>query len=381
MDVIVGFGPLHDTLLAAALRGCGVAAQPGPAPGPEALALGRRRMARGHPCSVYYLAGCLTAYARAHAPDLASTRFVVPGDRCGGYAADLARALAEAGFPAAVVALAPERSASLGSALGLDSARAWALLAEAVAVGDVLDAVGMRLRAMGRDPATTHARIAAACADAADTLARGLRATGALQQRRAALRPHRGAASPRQRVRLTGELLPTRYHAEVAPGLVSWMEDRGVAVEATGLCEWVLYAAWRGALEASAFAALRQALGSARARCAAALGFVPPPPVDVTAWIDEAARWLPVSLCAGSGILEVATYLSVDADRRADLVVSLKPFASITSSAASDAVLHVLSRSRPTAFLALELNGDLSSQLESRLELALHAAHPAFYSP
>lgn len=57
-------------------------------------------------------------------------------------------------------------------------------------------------------------------------------------------------------------------------------------------------------------------------------------------------------------------------------MVSLKPFASITSSAASDAVLHDLSARSAAAFLALELQGDLSVQLESRIALALRAATP-----
>jgi predicted nucleotide-binding protein (sugar kinase/HSP70/actin superfamily) len=86
-----------------------------------------------------------------------------------------------------------------------------------------------------------------------------------------------------------------------------------------------------------------------------------------------------VSLSAGSGFIELATYMAVERDASADLVVSLKPFASLLSSSVSDAVLYALARDGSTAFLALELNGDARAQMQSRVELALDTAprhHP-----
>jgi len=366
VDVTLGFGPAHDRLLAAALRGLGRPAEAAAPPDDADLALARRLMPRGHPSAMYYLAGA----AARHAGPRPGLRFIVPGDRCGGYATDLARAVAEAAGPgAAVLALAPERGESLWRDLGLDPARAASTLAEAVAVGDVLDAAAARARLA--DVAAERA-IEGALADAERALAAGASTGAALRRHAAAFSP--GAPPPRARARLTGELLATRYDRAVGAGLARWLASRGVAAEAPTLTEWLLYAAWRSAPGGAALGPVRRALLDALRRAAEAAGVAPPSPVDPEAWAEAAGRWLPVSLCAGSGFMELATWLAVDRERSAELVLSLKPFASITSSAASDAVIHALARGAATPFLALELNGDLQAQLESRVELALQVA-------
>ncbi len=376
MDVILGFGPLHDRLFAAALRGCGLDARAADAPTAEALALGRTMLSRSYPCTSHYLVGALALSSRGEGAR--ALRFIVPGDRCGGYATDLARALAQLRGPSApalsVLALSPERaSTSLWRELGLRWESASQLLIDAAAVGDVLEMASARARASGRDPRTTDARVAAALADAERSLSASKLAYDALSSRRSTLRSLRGGPSPKGRVRVTGELLPSRYDV-VGAGVSRSIESRGVRVDTPSLCEWLLYSAWRASVRGEVLRALRHVIARALERNSEAIGAPFVPPIDPTEWVVAAREWLPVSLSAGSGFLELATYLAVDRDRRADLVISLKPFASITSSAVSDAVIEALSRERRTAFLSLELNGDLSAQVESRVELALYAA-------
>jgi predicted nucleotide-binding protein (sugar kinase/HSP70/actin superfamily) len=79
-------------------------------------------------------------------------------------------------------------------------------------------------------------------------------------------------------------------------------------------------------------------------------------------------------LAGGTGHLEVGTFRAVERDDLADLVVSVKPLASITSSAISDALLHALARTARTGFVAVETTGDARAQIESRLQLALDLA-------
>jgi predicted nucleotide-binding protein (sugar kinase/HSP70/actin superfamily) len=376
VDVILGFGPLHDRLLAAALRGCGLDARAADARAAEALSLGRALLSRGYPCTSHYLVGAMALCARQE--PARALRFIVPGDRCGGYATDLARALASDRAPSSpavsVLALSPDRAeGALWTELGSRWETAARLLIDAAAVGDVLETTSARARASGRDPRTTDARVAAAVNDAERALESGKLACEALSSRRSTLRSLRGGPAPRGRVRVTGELLPSRYDV-VGAGVARWIESRGARVDTPSLCEWLLYAAWRASVRGELLRALRHVIARALARNSEAIGAPFVPPIDPTEWVVAAREWMPVSLSAGSGFLELATYLAVDRDRRADLVISLKPFASITSSAVSDAVIESLSRERRTAFLALEVNGDLSAQLESRVELALFAA-------
>lgn len=368
MDVIVGFGPAHDRLLAAALTGCGIPARAAAPPSAEALALGRAVMSRGHPCSTYYIAGSIALHAREIDPQRA-LRFVTPGDRCGAYATDLERALDAAGFAGArVITVAPERGAeALVELLGDSRERGVESIIEAIGAADALTLAASRAL-----PCGDEARIVAATRAAEHALAAGRPAHAALKSYRA--RPARlvDQRTQRARVRVTGELLTAAYDAPGA-GLLRWMESRGFEAERPTLTEWVVYGAWRMGVRGGVARALRERICEAGERCSEALGAQPFAPLDPTAWLDSAREWLPLTLCAGSGFLEIATYLDTDRTRSADLVLSLKPFASITSSAASDAVLYALSRQRATPFLALELNGDLAVQLQSRVELALQS--------
>lgn len=373
MVVILGTGALHDPLVAAALRGCGLDAEAAAAPTDEALSLGRSLMPRGHPCTVYYLAGAMALHARARDGGL---RFVAPGDRCGAYATDLARALQASGATDATVwTPSPERGlGALGEALRGARRPVWPAVRDALAAGDALSAAGARLRGLGGDPDEVDATIADVCGAVTRALEASRDTVDAIRRRGRALRPHGRSRPPGVRVRVTGELLPAMSGGDAGARLVRWMESRGAEVETPRACEWAMHQAWRAGRCAGESAAVRAGILDASVRHAAATGHALAPPVDAAEWVDAAAAWVPVSSCAGSGFTEIAVYLAVDRARRADLVVSLKPFASITSSSVSDAVLHSLAKRGGTRFLALEVNGDGHAQMRSRLELAMDFA-------
>jgi predicted nucleotide-binding protein (sugar kinase/HSP70/actin superfamily) len=100
-----------------------------------------------------------------------------------------------------------------------------------------------------------------------------------------------------------------------------------------------------------------------------------PCPYDLSAL---AAPVDPPALRGGMGHLEAATFLRVERDHTADLVVSIKPFGCMPSSAISDGVVHALARSARTGFVSVETVGDGEAQLESRLELALESARGTY---
>ena len=77
----------------------------------------------------------------------------------------------------------------------------------------------------------------------------------------------------------------------------------------------------------------------------------------------------------GSAHLEIGRALRAARDRAAHLVISLKPFGCLPSSALSDGILSVLARGLPRVrFLAVETTGDADAAVESRTEMAVHAA-------
>jgi predicted nucleotide-binding protein (sugar kinase/HSP70/actin superfamily) len=371
--VILGAGALHDPLVAAALRGCGLDAEAAAAPTDASLALGRSLMPRGHPCTVYYLAGAMALHARARP---GARCFVTPGDRCGAYASDLARALRDAGVEGATVyAPSPERGlGGLSEALRAARRPVWPAVRDALAAGDVLTAVGAKLRARCGDPGAVDARIDAAARAVARALEAGGDTVEAVRRSAKRLRPWVRRRAPRLRVRVTGELLPAMSCGDPGARLVRWMESRGAEVEAPLASEWAMHQAWRAGRCDVVSARERGRILDAWTRHAAAAGHALAPPVDAAAWVEAAAAWVPPSACSGTGFTEIAVCLEVVRDRRADLVVSLKPFASITSSAVSDAVVHALARAGRVGFLSLEVNGDGHAQMRSRLELAMDFA-------
>ncbi len=405
MRILVGgVSTTHDALLAAALRGRGVAAEPVGTADARALATGRKLLAHGHCNPTYYLSGALVERVRRDGGGHAYLTLGSCGPcRFATYAAEHRRALAAAGLGAVEVLvidqLAPGATAELARAGVHVDGRLIAALARAAVVADVLTRAGCERRPRAADPAQVDAAIAAALDRAEAALSVGGRVLPVLAELRAALA--RLAPAPparRVRVRLTGEFFAATTDGDGGYRLGRWLERRGAAVEPPAVAEWLLYLAWQlrddvgrrldlyradegprglagrdGRSLARRAAAAERALAALYRRAAAAAG-VGAPLLDMD---DLAAlarpHYLP-ALRAGMGHLEVGTFLAMDRDRRADLVVSVKPFGCLPSNAVSDGILPVLARRARTGFVAVETTGDAEAQVESRLELALALA-------
>ena len=376
--IVGGIGTLHDRLLCAALRGRGLAAEPLRTPDADALAAGRALLPRGHPSSMYYLAGAAVLHLREAAPLAGRYAVLTAGPHHAHYASDQARALAAAGFgEVAVAAISPERPdttaelAAIGVRVDAPLVRA---IARALLLGDVLVRAGCERRPCAAEPRAVDRAITRARLRLESALERGANLVQALAHLRADLPPP--VREPRLRVRLTGDFFSAGTDGDGGGRLVPWLEQHGAVVEPPAVGEWLQHLCWHARTHAGAAAWRAEvALGGLyhRFALAAGLSITELPSPDELAVL--AAPHYPVHLAAGTGHLEIATFLHVAGARSADLVVSVKPFASMTSSSVSDAVLHTLARRlhRP-AFLALEISGDAAAHLESRLELAVATA-------
>lgn len=412
--LVGGVSGLHDGLLAAALRGHGVAAETVGVPDGGSLATGRSLLARGHCNPTYYLAGALVERLRraAPAPAIEERYAHLTVGSCGPcrfatYAAEYRRAIAAAGLGAVPVVvidqLRPGTSEAL-AAIGVHlDARLLAALARAAILGDVLLRAGCASRATGRPAAAVDAAIAGARARLEGRLASRGATLSILEELAAQL-----AALPRTqppatlRVRITGEFFAANTDGAGGYDLVRWLEARGAAVAPPAVADWLLYLAWqvrrdveqrlslyapdpgpRGLLgrDGAALRARARVVerGVARIyrRCARACG-VSEPLLDMEDLAALATPHYLADLRAGMGHLEVGTFLAADRDRSADLVVSIKPFGCLPSSAVSDGVLPGLARrARHVGYAVVETTGDAEAQVESRLELALERARDA----
>lgn len=408
--IVGGLSSTHDELLAAALRGRGVDARALVRPDAAALALGRSLLPRGYPNPTYYLAGALVDQLRQAAardrlaPDEVARCYahVTVAGRFGQYASDYRLALAAAGLSGLpVVAIDPlgrspsptmkvartcpsEQASLAGMGIALD-ARLVRQLMRAVVAGDVLVRASSERRPYAREPATVDADVMAAHAAVASALERGAPLAPALGRLRRTPARARQRRARLLRVRLTGDPFSCSTDGDGGQHVVRWLEAHGAIVQPPPVAEWLLYLAWqaRGRRRADPRSHLGRAevaVHDAHRRYATAAGLDDPTLLDMDDLATLAAAFYPTHLAGGTGHLEIGTFLAMDRDDRADLVVSVKPFASSTSSSISDAVIHALERTaRRTVFLSVEATGDAEAQVESRLELArdLASAHAA----
>jgi predicted nucleotide-binding protein (sugar kinase/HSP70/actin superfamily) len=371
--VVGGLSSTHDRLLAAALRGRGVAAEALATPDARALATGRALLGRAHCNPTYYLAGALVEHVRAHG---AEGRAHLTLSSCGpcrfaNYANEYRRALGRAGFPDVPVATLsqerPQATAAL-TALGLAvDARLLRALARAVVAADVLTRAGCEARARADRRAVT-ALLHAAEVD----LAALLEARRPLGPRLAELGAGLAALPPRPdparlTVHVTGELFAATTDGEGGHHLVRWLEERGARVWPPALAEWLLYLCWQARARRSSLALHRLY------RMYAGSAGVTTPLADMDDLAALADPYYSTALRGGMGHLEVASYLAASR-AGADLVVSIKPFGCLPSSAISDGVVPSLARTRRTVFVSIETSGDAHTQVESRLSLALDQA-------
>ena len=385
-----GVSGVHDPLLCAALRSRGIAAEPIAVPDARALAVGRASLARGHCNPTYYLSGALVEHLRAIAardgltPDDVNARHAhLTAGSCGPcrfatYAAEYRRALAAAGFGAVPVAAleqtAPAPTAAL-AAIGVHvDAKLLVALARAIVVADVLVRAGCEARPAAVEPAAVDAALGIAgralerALETRTPLAPVLTALAA----ELAAQPRRTHPTPALRVRITGEFFAATTDGDGGHRLIRWLEARGARVTPPPVSEWLLYLAWQADTpRARRAAAALRGLHERLAEAAGTDGAL----ADLDDLAALAAPHYHPALRGGAGHLEVATFLAADRDGTADLVVSVKPFGCLPSSAVSDGVVPALARrARRAVFVAVETTGDSEAAFESRLELALDLA-------
>ncbi len=404
--LVGGLDSVRDELLAAALRGKGVDATPLRTPDAAALATGHALLARGHCSPTYLLAGALVNHARAMGKQLSG--YITAGTcgpcRYATYPNEFRRAFAAAGLAhmpgAALDVVSPEPTHELAS-LGVEvTAPLVRALARAAIVGDAVIRAGCTHRPFAAEPDAVDALVAARLPQLTATLARGSGVMPALRElgRQLAALPTAARSRAPVRVRVTGQLFASITDGHGGFDLIRWFEARGAVVEPPAIAEWLVYVLWAArtespyrtadpphadAAEAAAQAtsharrarALEAAVHATYARFAAAL-HARPFAIAASDDLAELARpHYPPALRGGLGHLEVAELLRAERDRSADLVVSIKPFGCLPSSAISDGIARsVAARSSRVVFAAIETSGEGHTLAASRLELALDRA-------
>lgn len=386
-----GLGAVRDALAVAALRGAGLDAER--LPPPTDLGLARARVLGNHgQCNpAQYAVGTVLERARAapEGPAAFARRhaWLVPAScgpcRLAAFPLEWARVLEGAGLAELQVELFDQFAFVPALAAGAARATPTRGLLLALVAGDVLETLGHRLRPFVEDAGAL-----------AQVLSHGTAALASAFEERREPRPvlREVAALARAlptrfdrvlpRVLLVGEPWTTLTDGDPSYAIASRLAELGAEVDAPRLVDWLRSIAWQrsGATlkaveERRAAARAVRSLGAAWRFLARAAGLEEP--LEEPARLGAlAAPWYPAEVRGGSSFLEVGRALAAAQARSTHLVLSLKPFGCLPSSALSDGVLApVLARQQggPT-FLALETSGDSHASVDSRLEMALHSA-------
>jgi predicted nucleotide-binding protein (sugar kinase/HSP70/actin superfamily) len=421
--LVGGLTLAHDTFVEAALSGVGYRTIALDCPDNDALRVGKEFGNRGQCNPTYFTVGNLVKYlTRLRDVEGLDTQeivdryvFLTAGAcgpcRFGMYAAEYRKALRDAGFEGFRVALFQQQG-GLRQATGADSGleltpRFFLAILNALLAGDVLNAIGYRLRPYEIEPGATDRALAEAkdlCRAALrhrTSILRALRKSRRLFSR---IEVDRTVVKPK--VSIIGEFWAMTTEGDGNYHLQRFIEREGGEVDAQLLTAWLLYNIWEVRFDTAARATLRGVDGGRKglstlgeygllrrrialwaaekalrgafatfARAAGLMGYGLPDMNEVAA---VAAPYYSNELRGGEGHMEVGKLILNVVRNKATMTVSVKPFGCMPSSSVSDGVQSLVTERHPgSIFCAVETTGDGAVNFQSRVQMFLFKARQA----
>ena len=408
-----GLTMAQDRLIEAALTGLGYHIKHLDVPDNDALRFGKEFGNRGQCNPTYFTVGNLVKHLtwlrdeqNIPAQEIVDKYLFVTGGACGPcrfgmYVTEYRKALRDAGFDGFRVLLFQLQGGlkqATGDKPGLDfSPRFFIKLIQAVMIGDVLNLIGYRLRPYEITPGATDAALerCQALLDAAFRNRRGL-VPVLLKCRRELSKVAIDRASVKPKVTIIGEFWAMTTEGDGNYRLQRFLEQEGAEVDVQPVTNWLLYMIWwashaererlrAGATDPNAARRLlfrlkiadkiSRAIFNAYARL---LGLARYQLGDMKAIAEAAREHYNLEVGGGEGHMEVGKFILKARQRKATLVVSVKPFGCMPSSGVSDGVQsYVVERHPQTLFLPIETSGDGAVNVYSRVQMMLFKARAA----
>lgn len=421
--LVGGLTMAHDYLVEAALGGIGYEVLALDCPDDDALRVGKEFGNRGQCNPTYFTVGNLVKFLIHLRDDKGMSThdivqkfvFLTAGAcgpcRFGMYVTEYRKALRDAGFDGFRVMLFQQQgglSQATGEASGLElNPTFFAALVRALVAGDVLNAVGYRIRPYEVEPGATDRALAVAKKTVYDALRARRSALFALLSARstlAAVRVDRTRVKPR--VAIIGEFWAMTTEGAGNYQLQRFLESEGAECDIQLVTAWILYNVWEVKFDTASRAELREAdhakngladldeqglmlrrVGLWAADKAVRVVF------HTFAWcgglhdyhlpdMDEVARvahsHYDNDLRGGEGHMEVGKLILNVVKQKATMTLSVKPFGCMPSGSVSDGVQSLITEKYPgTIFCAVETSGDGAVNFYSRVQMYLFKAKQA----
>ncbi len=414
--LVGGLTMLHDRLIEAALTSLGYRIQALDCPDNEAMRVGKEFGNRGQCNPTYFTVGNLIKHL-AHLRDAQGmcveeiTRnylFVTAGGcgpcRFGMYATEYRKALRDAGFPDFRVLLFQQqgglRQSMVDAGLAL-TPRFFITLLKCIVAGDVINAMGYRIRPYEIEPGATDAAIEECRMIVSAALANRRSVPRALRRcRRVFARVAVDRLRIKPKVGIIGEFWAMTTEGDGNYRLQRFLEAEGAECDIQLVTTWALYSIWEVQYDTRQRMRLRRrdvlSGRPARDNSVRTLALLWFAERALRLWFRVYARALGLGgyklpdmddlartghgfyaneLRGGEGHMEVAKLIQYVTHRKAHLVVSVKPFGCMPSSGVSDGVQSLVTARHPEAnFLAIETSGDGAVNVHSRVQMALFKA-------
>ena len=421
--LVSGLTMAHDLFVQAALRGIGYKVLAMDTPDNDALQYGREYGNRGQCNPTYFTVGNLVKYldglrSRGMSKDdiVKNHVFVTAGAcgpcRFGTYVTEYRKALRDSGFDGFRVLLFQQTGGlkqATGEGVGLEMNPAffWGLI-RAIMIGDVLNALGYRIRPYEVEPGAADRALEISKRIISDAFERNTSLPLALYKVRRELgkvKVDRTRTKPR--VGIIGEFWAMTTEGDGNYGLQRFLEAEGAEPDIQIVTAWLLYMIWQGRFDTTQRADLRGVDGAkgeqggskfslkgvdVRKRraslwagekvlrglfhtIATAMGLNDYHLPDMNEIAEVSHAFYDNNLRGGEGHMEIGKLIQNVAYSKVNMTLSVKPFGCMPSSSVSDGVQSFITELYPQGiFLPIETNGDGAVNVYSRVQMQLFKA-------
>jgi predicted nucleotide-binding protein (sugar kinase/HSP70/actin superfamily) len=412
-----GLTMAHDQLVRAALAGLGYDMLPLDVPDTESLRFGKEFGNRAQCNPTYFTVGNLVKHLvhlrdREGMPveEIIRTRVFFTAGACGPcrfgtYVTEYRKALRDAGFDGFRVLLFQQQGGlrqATGEDAGLEfTPRFFITLLKALIAGDVVNLIGYRIRPYEIEAGSTDRALDDCKRIISEAFVRRSSLLRALwQSRRRLAQVPVNRLQPKPKVSIIGEFWAMTTEGDGNYQLQRFLEREGAEVDIQPVTAWLLYNIWEHSWDTKR----RMTLGSDDGGNFGLQGTKPRKKLALLALADKVLRasfatfaraiglggyhladmdeiatishqYYDNHLRGGEGHMEVGKLIQSVEQRKAHMVISVKPFGCMPSSGVSDGVQSlVTARHADAIFCAIETTGDGAVNVQSRVLMYLFKA-------
>lgn len=413
-----GLTVAHDQLIKRAVSGLGYKVDPLDVPDNEALTIGKEFGNRGQCNPTYYTVGNLVKHLQTlrdneglSVPEIKEKYVFLTAGACGPcrfgmYEAEYRKALRDAGFDGFRVLLF-EQSKGISQAAGDSEADEGGIdfnkdffmaIIAAVMIGDLVNDLGYQIRPYEKKPGTTNRVIEEAKQLLGDAMEKGEKLEPVLKEvRRKFDAIECDFTRVKPKVKITGEFWAMTTEGDGNYRMGSWLESEGAQVQVEPVSTWVdylLYIAkhdlkkgWGvpdkdgnkfSAIKAMKTYALISALKAYfRGRYdkyRKLLGMKAFALPDQKKIHKLAQQYYNIDLRGGEGHMEVGKNIYSVLEKKAHMVISVKPFGCMPSTQSDGVQSKVVNDYPECIFIPIETSGDGEVNIKSRVQMKLYEA-------